>query len=303
MSRYRSARFTVALLCLFVLLAASSCLARRRVITRNGGSKAALQTADRKSLLERVARNYEAVRDLSATVDMTPALGSAEKSKITEYKDVRGYVLFRRPADIRVIGLFPVVRNKAFDMVSDANAFRLYIPARNRFVTGRNEIISPSPNRLENLRPQHFLEALLVRPPAGNEEAVLQNLTDEESAHYVLQLHTRAPDGQLRPSRSIWFERGGLALSRQLIFDESGNILSDARYREWQTWDGVSFPKQVEINRPRDEYAVVLSMVKMEINKGLADKQFVLEQPAGSTLQVLDAKPPGAFGQSAPAAP
>lgn len=288
---------------MFVLLTTSACLARRRVITRNGGARQTLKVTDRAALLEQVARNYESVRDLNATVDMTPALGSAEKSKITEYKDVRGYVLFRSPADIRIIGLFPVVRNKAFDMVSDANAFRLYIPAKNRFVTGRNEIIAPSPNRIENLRPQHFLEALLVRPPGPNEEAVLQNLTDEESAHYVLQLHSRGPDGQLRPSRSIWFERAGLTLSRQLVFDAAGNILSDARYRDWQTWDGVSFPKQVEINRPRDEYAVVLSMVKLDINKGVTDRQFVLEQPAGSTLQVLGAKPPGAPSQPAPAAP
>jgi outer membrane lipoprotein-sorting protein len=261
------------------------------VITRNGGVKQALLTADRATLLDRVARTYDSVRDLNATVDMTPALGSAEKARITEYKDVRGFVLFRRPADIRIIGLFPVVRNKAFDMVSDADVFRLYIPARNRFVTGRNEIIALSQNRIENLRPQHFLEALLVRPPGEHEEAVLQNLTDEETAHYILHLLTRGPDGKLRLSRSVWFERGALTITRQLVFDAKGDILSDARYSQWQTWDGVSFPKQVEINRPRDEYAVVLSVVKMDINKGLADKQFVLEQPAGSTLQVLGGKP------------
>jgi outer membrane lipoprotein-sorting protein len=269
----------------------TSCVARRRAITRDPGLRQGLLTADRAALLDRVAHTYASVKDLNATVDMTPALGSAEKSKITEYKDVRGFVLFRQPADIRIIGLFPVVRNKAFDMVSDAEVFRLHIPARNRFVTGRNEIIAPSANRIENLRPQHFLEALLVRPPGEDEEAVLQNLTDEETAHYILHLLTRAPDGKLRPSRSIWFERGGLTITRQLVFDAAGDILSDARYKDWRNWDGVSFPRDVEINRPRDEYAVVLKVVKMDINQGLADNQFVLEQPAGATLQVLGEKP------------
>jgi hypothetical protein len=69
-------------------------------------------------------------RSFSATVDMVPALGSSEKSKITEYKDVRGYILFRKPADIRIIGLYPVVRNKAFDMVSNGKDFRLYLPGQ-----------------------------------------------------------------------------------------------------------------------------------------------------------------------------
>lgn len=289
----RSAPILTLLLCLYVLVS-TSCLARRRVISRNGGARQTLQVADKQALVDRVAETFRAVHDISATVDMTPALGSAEKAKITEYKDVRGYVLFRKSSDIRIIGLYPVVRNKAFDMVSDAEAFKLYIPGRNRFVTGRNEIIEPSANRIENLRPQHFLEALLVRPPGENEEAVLQNLTDEETAHYILHLLARGPDGELRLSRSIWFDRGTLALTRQLAFDEAGNILSDARYREWQNWDGVPFPRQVEINRPRDEYAVVLRMVKLDINKGLTDEQFVLEQPAGSTLQVLGAKPAAA---------
>lgn len=290
---HRSAPIAVVLLCLYVLVS-TSCLARRRVISRNGGSRQALQTSDRQSLLDRVSKTFEAVRDLSATVDMTPALGSAEKAKITEYKDVRGYILFRQASDIRIIGLYPVVRNKAFDMVADADAFKLYIPARNRFVTGRNEVIKPSANRIENLRPRHFLEALLVRPPSGGEETVLQNLTDEETAHYILHLMVRGDDGQLRISRSIWFDRATLALSRQLAFDEAGNILSDTRYQEWAEWNGVPFPRQIEINRPRDEYAVVIRIVKLEINKGLADSQFVLEQPAGSTLQVLGEKPPTA---------
>ena len=78
----------------------------------------------------RIAQQYEAIHDFNATVDMVPALGTAEKSKITEYKDVRAYILFRKPADIRIIGLYPVVRNKAFDMVSNGTDFKLYVPAR-----------------------------------------------------------------------------------------------------------------------------------------------------------------------------
>src|SRR4029077_4072451 len=104
------------------------------------------------------------IDNFNATVDMTPALGTTEKSRVTEYKDVRGYILFRKPSDIRIIGLYPVVRNTAFDMVSNGSDFKLYVPVKNRFLVGSNEVQRPSENTLENLRPQHFLEALLVRP-------------------------------------------------------------------------------------------------------------------------------------------
>ena len=154
----------ISLICV-ITLGLSSCLARRRLIVRAGGTtKQKLIVVDRATLLDIVLRQYNAIHDFNATVDMVPALGSAEKSRITEYKDVRAYILFRKPADIRIIGLVPVVRNRAFDMVSGGSDFKLYVPSRNRFIVGRNAVEQPSPNKLENLRPQHFLDALIVRP-------------------------------------------------------------------------------------------------------------------------------------------
>jgi hypothetical protein len=284
--------------CLVVvcLLAAgfSSCFARRRLIARKGAKNAtqALLTADRQTLLDSVTRQYEAVRDFNAEVDMVPALGTAEKSKITEYKDVRAYVLFRRPSDIRLIGLYPVVRTKAFDMVSNGLDFKLYVPSRNRFLVGKNEIDEPSANKLENLRPQHFLDAMMVRPvDLKTEKVLLMNLTDEDNAFYIIPVVHENGNGQLQLSRSIWFNRYNLTIARQFIFDATGNILTDARYSDWKPYDNVAFPKHIEINRPRDEYAVVIDVVKMDINKGVSQEKFTLAQPEGSTLQVVGQAP------------
>src|SRR6516162_3125121 len=100
----RRAASALLLLCL-ATAGLSACLARRRTITHAGASKArTLLTADVPTLVSVISRHYDAVRDFNATVDMVPALGSAEKNKITEYKDVRAYILYRKPADIRIIG-------------------------------------------------------------------------------------------------------------------------------------------------------------------------------------------------------
>jgi outer membrane lipoprotein-sorting protein len=274
----------------------SSCLARRRSISRKGSNPAQkLLIAEQSALVDSIARHFNAVQDFSATVDMTPALGSAEKSQITEYKDVRAYIYFRKPSNIHILGLYPVVRSRAFDMVSDGQQFKLYIPSRNLFIVGRNEIEKPSPNKLENLRPQHFLDALLVRPidPAAD-KLFLENLTDEDNAFYILNaIHEQ--NGKLELARQIWFNRLDLEIARQIIFDPNGNILTDARYSQWHAYDNVAFPKHIEINRPRDEYGVVIDVVKMDINKGVADDKFVLPQPEGSTLKMA--------GQPAPTPP
>lgn len=280
----------------------TSCLARKRAITRRGAGAAKTPTllvANRETLINEVAKQFQAIHDFNATVDMTPALGSAEKNRITEYKDVRAYIVFRKPSDIRLIGLYPVVRNTAFDMVSTGPTFNLYVPSRNRFLTGRNEIVEPSKNRLENLRPTHFLDALMVRPiEPGVDKVLMENLTDEDDARYILHVVREPSPGELRLTRTIWFSRLDLSLARQLILDPDGNILTDARYSQWKEFDNVHFPKHIEINRPRDEYGVVVDVVKMDINKGVSDDKFVLNQPEGSVRQVVGE--PAAAGASAP---
>jgi hypothetical protein len=95
----------------------------------------------------------------------------------------------------------------------------------------------------------------------------------------------------LELNRTIWFSRTDLSLARQLIFDADGNILTDARYSDWKSWDNVAFPKHIEINRPRDEYAVVIDIVKMDINKGVGNEKFTLDQPEGTALQVVGQAP------------
>jgi outer membrane lipoprotein-sorting protein len=282
----RQTRVSALAVCLCVIW--TGCLARRRVITRDGKSTVQqLLTATEADLEQRIAEQFKAIEDFNATVDMVPALGTTEKSKITEYKDVRGYILFHKPTDIRIIGLYPVVRSKAVDMVSDGSTFKLYVPAKSLFITGRNDIVSISKNKIENWRPQHFLEALIVHPVEPGEKPILLNLTDEDNAAYIIALIHTGADGSLHVARSVWFDRINLRIARQLIFDEAGNILTDARYSQWQVYDGVPFPKQIVLNRPRDEYSVVMTVVKMDINKGVTSEKFALEQPEGTQLRTL----------------
>jgi outer membrane lipoprotein-sorting protein len=276
------------------MVTSSSCVVRRRIITRKGGQATqTLLNTDKDTLVREIARQYAAVSSLNATVDMVPALGTANKGKITEYKDVRAYILFRKPADIRIVGLYPVVRNKAFDMVSNGSRFRVYIPGKNRFIEGLNTSQLLSENKLENLRPQHFLEAMLVRPiDPASEQTFLENLTDEDNASYIVSVLSRNAMGEPLLQRQLWFDRLSLRMVRQLIFDPAGDILTDARYNDWQRYDNVLFPKRIEINRPKDEYGVVITMVKVDINKPVTDDKFDLEQPPGTELRVVGAQGP-----------
>jgi hypothetical protein len=75
---------------------------------------------------------------------------------------------------------------------------------------------------------------------------------------------------------------------RQLIYDQQGNVVTDARYLNYKDYSGVEFPSTIEIERPREGYDMVLNILKMDMNRTLTDEQFALEQPPGAEVVHLD---------------
>src|SRR6202041_3147139 len=102
-----------------------------------------------------------------------------------------GYVLARKPNSLHMIGLMPIVRTTAFDMVSDGQDFKLWIPPKNRFVIGKNEVATPNTDQpMENIRPQNIYDALLIHHIEDSEIAVLENdyeILHDAKGHRVLQ--------------------------------------------------------------------------------------------------------------------
>ncbi len=141
-------------------------------------SNAPLQTATLEQLVSTINTQANKIQTLNSTADIAASSGGSKKGKITEYKEVKGYILVRRPNMLRMIGLLPIVRNRAFDMVSDGTSFKLWVPPANKFVIGSNNVVHPSQKPLENLRPQHIYDALLLHPiDPEHDIAVLEQAT------------------------------------------------------------------------------------------------------------------------------
>jgi outer membrane lipoprotein-sorting protein len=288
----RSAPIRLALL-LVLAWPLSGCLFRARKVERVA-TGAPLKTATQQELVDYVNREAAKVRSMQATVDIDTTVGGARKGKVTDYQEIRGYVLARKPAMLRMIGLLPVVRNTAFDMVSDGQDFKLWIPPKNRFLLGKNaQRSNEGKQTIENLRPQHIYDVLLLREVDPEKEiAVLENdeelVRDQdgrqvEQGAYHLDIVRKGERGWFL-SRKIIFSRTDLVPHRQLVYDDLGNLATDAHYENYKDYDGIQFPSQIEIRRPREEYDIVLSVVKLQLNGALADEQFALAQPAGAEV-------------------
>lgn len=262
-----------------------------RTILRGGkpaNSKQTLLPATRDQLSERISSLYNPINSFQATVAMTPSTGSVYKGQINEIVGVSALILFRKPADIRIQVLAPVVRTQEVDMVSNATDFRMFINSKNLFIEGSNSAPATSKVKLENLRPAAFLSSLMITPAEPSiETPVLMDMTDEDNALYMLLFMRKMADGELRVGRTVWFDRLDLSIVRQMVYDEQGSIVSDTHYAKWTSYGGVLFPAHIDIQRPKDEYGVVMDIEAMQMNKALTDKQFTLTRPEGSTLQVI----------------
>ena len=291
--KHLSRSVSVALLSATILFS-TGCLFRSRTVERRL-STAPLQTATAQELIAKINTEAAKVQTMNATVDIAASTGGVKKGKVTDYTEIRGYVLVRKPSMLRMIGLFPVVRNRAFDMVSDGQDFKLWLPTKNRFMVGKNEIEKPSPKPLENLRPQHIYDALLLREiDPRTEVAVIEQDTKEvldpntkkpvDEPTYVINVIRRDGGDEWFLSRKVIFDRHDLLPHRQIVYDRAGNMATDATYSDFRTFNGMNFPAVISVSRPQEEYQVTLKIVKLDLNKPLKDDQFALNQPAGSQL-------------------
>ena len=289
-------RYRVALV-LLAVVPLTGCLFRSRKVEQPVNT-VQLKTATQQELIDYINTQDARIQSIQATVDIDTTVGGVRKGKVTDYQEIRGYVLARKPAMLRMIGLMPIVRNKAFDMVSDGDRFKLWIPTKNRFVVGRNDIETHNlAQPLENLRPQHIFDALLLRRiDPQSEIAVLENdtelVTDAKSrkvsrADYVIDVIRKGEHGWML-SRKIVFSRTDLLPHRQLLYDAEGNVATNAVYGKYKEENSVDFPWQIEIARPQEEYDITLNIVKLELNQSLPDDKFMLEQPPGAEVVHLD---------------
>ncbi len=264
-------------------------------------SSAQLQTATQQDLIDRLNSSAQRIRTLNATVDIDTSIGGVRKGRVTEYQEIRGYILVRQPGMLRMIGLMPVIRNHAFDMVANGSDFKLWVPPTNKFYVGPENVVAPGATGLTAMRPQIISDALLLDEISAKDdiavlesgvEKVLDRKTHKEvdQSDYRLDVIHHSQKGWLL-TRKIYFDRVKLQPRRQRIYDEHGTITSDTQYADWKQYGDIWFPSWIQITRPQEEYQITLGVVKLILNEPLTDQQFTLEQPPNATVTHLGATP------------
>lgn len=227
------------------------------------------------------------LQSLDATVELKPSAGSAYSGVISEYHEVKAFVFASRPYNLRMIGQVPVIGKTVFDMASDGRNFEVSIPSKNKFLVGPVSLTRPSAKPIENLRPQHLVDALLWPEVRKEEVALPEEFNDEMARYYVLTILRGGY--QMEIFRKIWFDRTDLHVVRLESYGPKGALLSDVRYGNWQPLQTpvsrlTEYPLSIRIDRPRDEYRLDMTVTKITLNEPLAAERFDLQPPAGAEV-------------------
>lgn len=311
----RSLRVPRAAGLLVVALAAAGChVSSTTHVPPSQQARPALE-ATKAQLLARYDEQARSIESVNATVDLIPTAGSAYSGVIQQYHDAHGFILAQRPASIRMIGQAPVIAKDVFDMTSDGKTFRIFIPSKNKFLVGSDTLVRPSKKPIENLRPQHVLDAIFWPKIANASDVLIEQFDASPNRFYVLT-ELRRGDAGPEIVRKIWFDRADLSIARVQIYGPEGRLDSDIAYSDWAAPDAapasaapaaasssatasttpsvtggphaLQFPRDIRLERPQEDYQLEVRITKLALNAAIPAERFDLAQPPGSELVNVD---------------
>lgn len=258
------------------------------------------QTASVEQVQQDVSDRDAAVKTLKAQVLITATTGGSKEGRVKEYTSFTGYIFVQKPANLRVILQLPLIGSSALDMVSNGETFTLKMASShgNVWRQGSDKVTTPSKNGLENLRPDVFLDSLLV-PGVKPGEFVTQTestrVLREDLHHktaivepdYDLSVLKAGTGNVLRVTRVLHISRVTMLPFQQDIYNEKGEIVTQATYENYQDYGGQQFPTVITIRRPLDEYSLKINVAKLTLNEPFEADQFELTIPPGTVVQKM----------------
>lgn len=242
-------------------------------------------TATRTELIEKAGQASKSIQALKLKASYQLTGRDPGTGEIKEWRESDGFILLRKPADIRVrVQVFQVT---AIDMVSDGREFSIDVPRKNTFIRGLNHQ-PPLKDVPVNVRPQHIFEALALEALEGADPSLISLEEHEQDGRkfYILSCKRWASDGSLALKRKIWFDRVDLNVVRLQAYDPGGRLESEIRYSDFRSVDGQVYPALVRFERPQEAYRMTIRAQKIAINPNLDATAFVLRK--SPVRQVID---------------
>lgn len=247
----------------------------------------------------------------------------AELGLVEKYRTAAGTVIVQRPEKINLKIQVPFFGTNVAEMTSDGEHFRVAVlqgdTKYRKFIKGTNNAaystLKVDENKdekkkseqktvsvLSNVRPQHFTDALLLKPIQPKSETgffyiqseffndELENPDDAKNkkrvlrGYYLLEELKAKDDNTLKVTRRFWFDRvNEIRLARVQTYDERDEIVSDVTYGIQAVFGEngtIKMPTTVGVLRLKEKYKLTFKYdepAEVLVNEDYPVEAFLLE--------------------------
>jgi hypothetical protein len=271
-----------------VTLAATGCqqLAIHKIAVDKTVLASHVLDATLEQLNSQLGAQYAAVKTLNAKVSIKVATGGKSEGEVHEViPTFSGFILLRKPSDLRTILQVPIVGSMGLDMLSDGKTFKLVVPPKKIAREGSDELTTVSAKGFENLRPSVIRDALLVAP-VGEDEFVSETQNSRilppakgkkestEEPDYDLTVTRRKAGNELQTIRVVHISRVTLKPYEQDFYDTTGHLVEIVTYDKYQKFGEIDYPMSIHIEMPIYEYSLQIDIGKLTLNEPMDDESF-----------------------------
>ena len=111
--------------------------------------------------------------------------------------------------------------------------------------------------------------------------------TETIEPDYNLSVLKKTSGNVLHVQRVVRINRVTMLPYQQDIYDDKGEIVTEATYEDYQTYGCQQFPAMITIRRPLDEYSLKIEVTKLTLNQAFEADEFELTIPPGTKVQTL----------------
>ena len=226
--------------------------------------------------------------------------GEPYSKRFYEISDVNGILFMARGGEnsrnIRFQGDVTAVRNSDFAFVGRNNAFWLVVPnvrkgedqpdaARGTIYVGVSDRRDPRPKDVVSPRPQDFWDLLLADEAVAAIDDRMLCMMETWPEYYILTFIN--PDWPTLIVSRVWIERESLTMFVHQLYDGSGEVVAEGRFRDYRVYVGkgdgpaVKLPQAARILWPRDRKVLDIHFENIKLNVDIANKYFDPPRPPG----------------------
>jgi outer membrane lipoprotein-sorting protein len=251
-----------------------------------------VQTLSPEDLVKQLNARWEAIQTLTVTAEITA------HDKKEDYPGFRCNIVMQKPRMLRVLGRYFGV--EAFDMASDGSRFTLSIPQKNVVIKGSNTATDKSATEWENLRPDFFFDAIIVRGLDPDDKYMVTSDTettpDAANKHlyiepeYTLSLIRQKGSSEFQGVRTVTFHRDDMMPYDQYVYDKDGALETQvfySNYQKFSDFSGGKYPSKIVIKRPREGIEFDLAVEQVHNPTDLPAGEFDVKTPDGATIKEL----------------